>query len=165
MKHINEIWKSVVGYEGLYEVNENCEVRSLHERSGGTFLKCRIDRAGYYTVRLSKSGVTRTHFVHRIGATAFIPNPENKRFVNHLNGNKHDNRIINFEWSTHSENIQHAYSSHLIKSKSNLVYDLVTGMVFLSSKQAASYYDLNPNTVRNYLNGGSRNPTGLIYLT
>ena len=69
----------------------------------------RISNSGYIQVRLSKEGKYYYRYIHRLLAKAFLPNPNNYRTINHINGNKHDNRVENLEWLTHSENMKHAY--------------------------------------------------------
>jgi len=96
-----EIWRPVVGYEGLYEVSCDGEVYSRHR---GKDLKLCFNTVGYYRVDLCKNGKRTTHSVHRLVAQAFIPNPENKPQVDHINRNKTDNRVENLRWSTNSEN-------------------------------------------------------------
>lgn len=69
--------------------------------------------AGYYSVTMYLNGVRKTVYIHRLVAQLFIPNPENKREVNHINGIKTDNRVENLEWVTPKENIQHAIRTGL----------------------------------------------------
>ena len=73
-------------------------------------LKPQKRKDGYCIVRLRKNGDTFALYVHRLVAEAFIPNPENKPCVNHIDGNKHNNCVSNLEWNTYSENNLHAYS-------------------------------------------------------
>ena len=113
---MEEIWKDIEGYEGLYQVSNLGRVKSLkriqkfyHNRSDKilNLTKC---GAGYFKIILSKNGVNKNHMIHRLVAQAFILNPENKPTVNHKDGNKHNNCVDNLEWATYSENIQHAYN-------------------------------------------------------
>ena len=105
-----EQWKAIVGYEGLYEVSNIGNIRRLPSviryKQNGTrnypgkdLLQERIVE-GYLRVVLSKDGVKKRYMSHRIVAEAFIPNLDNKKFVNHINGNKSDNRVENLEWCT-----------------------------------------------------------------
>ena len=105
-----ELWKDVVGYEGLYRVSSHGRVKSFHKSwESGLIMKCRTHhKSGYPQVQLkSKKGKNRTIYVHRLVAVAFIPNPENKLCVNHIDENRENNVLENLEWVTHKENSNH----------------------------------------------------------
>lgn len=113
----SEIWKSISGYEGLYEVSNLGNVRSVDRvvqsrwgdcKMKGRILKPGITKQGYFVVVLCKDGVMKTFKKSRLVAIAFIPNPENKREVNHVKGIKTDDRVTELEWSSPSENVIHA---------------------------------------------------------
>jgi hypothetical protein len=110
----NEVWKDVPGYENLYQASTMGRLKSVPDQSGkysfrlGNVLKRRIGKAGYPYYTVFNSGNSKTVKEHRMVAIAFIPNPENKPCVNHINGIKHDNRVENLEWVTYSENSLHA---------------------------------------------------------
>lgn len=120
------IWSPISGYEDLYKISNTGKIISLHKRNRNYEISQRIDRAGYNTVRLSKNGENATKYIHRLIAYAFIPPVEGKLFVNHVNGDKLDNRIENLEWVTFAENMQHAYKIGLIrkieKNPTNLLF-------------------------------------------
>ncbi len=108
----NEEWRNVVGYEGLYQVSNLGRIKSL-QRKKPRIVKPDIIHTGYLRVMLYKDGKTKKHYTHVLVAKSFIPNPENKSDVNHINGIKTDNRVENLEWVTRSENIIHAFANGL----------------------------------------------------
>lgn len=78
-----------------------------------------VDRCGYREVLFSENGKTKNYLVHRLIAETFIPNPDNLPFVNHIDGNKTNNRVENLEWCTRSENTKHSYKIGLQKTITN----------------------------------------------
>lgn len=119
MKIQNEIWKDVKGYEGLYQISNFGIVKSCARiiiRNNGTNLTLSgkvktpsTTKNGYYYVALWNRNKHKHALLHRILSIAFIPNPENKKEVNHKDGNKKNNSLENLEWVTHQENGMHSY--------------------------------------------------------
>lgn len=118
-----EIWRDIIGYEGLYMVSSFGRVKSLdryvnHYPSGkmiqkGDVIKAQINKRGYESLKLSRGGKSIRFLVHRLVLIAFIPNPENKEQVNHIDCNKRNNYLENLEWSTQSENMRHSFDNNL----------------------------------------------------
>ena len=117
-------FKPVVGYEGIYIVTDKGNVYSIPRKvyngkgyyeKQGKKIKQVLNHKGYPCVYLSKDGKDTYMSVHRIVATAFIPNPKNLPQVNHKNGNKLDNSVENLEWCTNRENQVHAWKMGLQK--------------------------------------------------
>ena len=102
---MNIIWKDIKGYEDLYAVSNTGLVKG---KKYNRVLKPDINK-DYAIVSLCKGGKTSKQFIHRLVASHFIPNPDNKPQVNHINGDKLTNTAINLEWVTCSENHKHAY--------------------------------------------------------
>ncbi len=120
-----ELWKDIKGYEGKYQISSYGRVKSLAritknnhkipERILNT--TTRLTKDGYCRVTLiGKKSRTHDYRVHRLVAEAFIPNPNNKSTVNHIDGNKKNNHVDNLEWNTREENMQHAYKHKLKKA-------------------------------------------------
>lgn len=157
-----EVWKDIINYEGLYQVSNLGRVKSLKRiitRYNGyayceyvlpeKILTVFCDKRGYSMTFLYKNGKRKKCAVHRIVAEAFIPNPENKPQVNHIDGNKLNNCVDNLEWATNSENQKHAYKSGLQKpkfggenSRARKVECIETGEVFNSITEATKKYKI-----------------------
>lgn len=101
---MEEIWKPVTGYEGLYEVSNLGRVKSLRNN---IIMKDFLSNKGYKLIKLSKEKARKAYSIHRLLAQAFISNKENKKYINHLNGIRNDNNINNLEWVTGRENNLH----------------------------------------------------------
>lgn len=151
-----EEWRAVVGYEGCYEVSNLGRVRTVERTvetyNGGEMFvagiakKQRMTGKGYAVVSLQHGKRKQTKRVHRLVARAFIPNPDGKQEVNHINGVKHDNRVANLEWCTSSENYKHAAERNLnAKPGKRIVMDGAT--VFYSIRSCAMQINACPKDV------------------
>lgn len=132
MNHKPEIWKDIVGYEGLYQVSNMGNVRSLYRtvRCGnkdntlnGKLLTPAKNKCGYLYVNLRKNGETKSKNIHRLVAEHFVPNPMCKPQVNHLDENKENNKADNLDWVTAKENANHGSRNYKISEyrKQNVV--------------------------------------------
>jgi hypothetical protein len=169
-----ETWKLVPGLL-TYEVSDRGRIRSIDRvidcgrRMGkylkrGIVLRNTITREGYIITSICKEGIQKFYSVHRLVAEAFIPNPEGKAEVNHIDGNKTNNAINNLEWVTRSENHLHAFRTGLRKPpKLREVICNVTGKRFQSVKDAALYLGVANETLRSRLSGYVQNKTSLSY--
>ena len=99
----NEIWKDIAGYEGLYQVSNLGRVKSFH-RNKEKIMNPRTNGDGYKNIQLCNAGVKKVFSVHRLVAEAFIPNPENKPCVDHIDTNSLNNNVENLRWVTIKEN-------------------------------------------------------------
>lgn len=107
-----EVWKSIKGYEGFYEVSNFGRVRSLPRKTKsnvlkGTVLKPNVTPFGYLQVMLCREGKGKQHKIHRLVANAFIPNPDNLPEINHKDWNTSNNNVDNLEWCDRQYNNAH----------------------------------------------------------
>lgn len=108
-----EIWRGVVGFEGVYKVSDKGNVYSvgrkdaLGRKRGGRMLKPSYDKDGYLRVTLCKNGKHKTRFIHRLVADAFVPNHNGYSEINHRDENKVNNYANNLEWCTREHNVNH----------------------------------------------------------
>lgn len=110
-----EIWKDIKGYEKIYQISNLGRIKSLKRKNNyGKTIKesiriLQINKYGYNIITLWKNHIGITYQIHRLVADAFIPNPENKPQVNHIDGNKLNNNINNLQWCTCQENVIHRF--------------------------------------------------------
>lgn len=157
---MNEIWKDIEGYEGSYQVSNLGNVKrighySFHPRGKGhrfwlpeRMLKQDLHNGPHpeLLVTLSKEGICTSYQVHRLVASAFLPNPEHKPQVNHIDGDSCNNNLNNLEWVTGSENMQHAIRTGLYSADKSRqagmthakpVKCIETGKIYRSQGEAA----------------------------
>ena len=172
---MEEIWKDVVGYEGLYQVSNLGRTKSLDRivstgkgmrKHHGKILIQQLDgQKHYFQVSLSKNGKVKKIQVHCLVAQTFIPNPKNKPEVNHIDGNKQNNNVTNLEWVTTKENMQHALRKKLrplIKVKQ---YDLRGNFIkeWESISQAEESFNSSGTGISSCLNGKCQTAYGYIW--
>lgn len=111
---MEEIWKDVEEYEGLYQVSNLGNVRSLnYGRTGKVKILKSAIVSGYPSVQLFKNGIAKNHYVHRLVANAFVEGYFEGALVNHIDENKQNNIWTNLEWCTHQYNIQYSVNRKL----------------------------------------------------
>lgn len=173
---MKEIWKDIKNYEGLYQVSNKGRIKSLdryvnYKVKGkkrlvqGKIKKLTVNEKGYLKVTLFKNGKGETREVQRFVAEAFIPNPENKPQVNHINGDKTDNKICNLEFCTCKENSLH--SLYVLKNNIKQVkqYDLSGNYIrtFESVKEAGEKTNTPSCSISNVLHGRRNKAGGFVW--
>ena len=148
---MNEVWKDVDGFEGIYQVSNMGRLKSFKSIPEGRVLSNKNSKGGYLSIVLNNGkGLKKSEKIHRLVAKAFIPNPENKPQVNHKNLNKQDNVVTNLEWATLNENMKHAYDNkpefmnplmyrNQVENPKKIVQKSIDGQVinvFLNAKDA-----------------------------
>ena len=162
------IWKDVPGYSGYYEVNNHGLIRGVERLitfkcksrvCKSKVLKQRENRNGYLKVTLSRYGIKKTYETHRLIALVFLPIPLGKSCVNHINGNKLDNRIENLEWVSHSENNLHAIKLGLRQCRR--IVDIQSGRLYNSISEAAKETEISQSKLKRIFCMGQKNDTCL----
>lgn len=171
---MQEVWKDIKGYEGLYQVSNKGRVKSLSRvasngrRIAERILKPYKNRGGYLQVNFYKDGKLINHYIHRLVATAFIPNPENKPEVNHVNENKENNNANNLEWATRKENNNHGTrKERMAKTHSKPVIgislDGKSYLYFNSAKDAQRLGRFNHGAISDCCRGKRKTHKGYIW--
>lgn len=173
-----EEWRDVKGYEGIYQVSNTGEVRSLdrkcvysngdqHIHKGKTLTKT-INNHGYFYISLCINSKPKKKFIHRLVAEAFIPNPENKGNVNHKDGNPLNNNVNNLEWATYKENSRHAFRTGLAHSTlegkpSRTVKCIDTNETFYSASEAARKFGVSHQLISDVCLGKRKHAKGFRF--
>lgn len=127
-----EIWKEIKGYEGCYDVSSFGRIKSHYKniiRKPKLWCLHENGKWTYHTITLKKKGQRSTKKIHRLVAEAFIPNPDNKPQVHHIDFDTTNNRVENLMWATHYENAQHSlgrYASGVRNGQSRFTTEDIT---------------------------------------
>lgn len=136
-----EIWKDIPEYGGRYKVSNLGRAMSYSRKTPRLMSTKKLDSHGYTTINIYDGGKNHTKLLHRYVGTLFVPNPENKPYLNHINGDKTDSRASNLEWVTAWENNYHAREilgfNTYNKSNTKQVMCVETGKIFFSIHEAA----------------------------
>lgn len=151
----------IKGYEGLYSITKSGKVwshlKSSRNPNGGWITTKKVD--WYPRVNLIKDNKMHTIFIHRLVAETFISNPENKPYINHINGKKDCNLLENLEWCTRAENNRHAFTTglkngnHLRKLSKEGIDFILNNKGVLSKRKIAKVLGVSHNVVLDFLAG------------
>lgn len=167
----SEVWKPVVGYEGLYEVSNIGRVRSINFHNSGKakVMRPSLNTWGYLIVDLRKNNKRHSYTVHRLVAFAFIPNPDNLPEINHKNEIKYDNTVENLEWCTRKYNMNYGTGNERrrrrrrikpivqLDNNGNVVRKWETGFA------ASRYYQVNRRCIYDCLHGKQKTCKGFVW--
>jgi len=169
---MTEEWRDIIGYEGYYQVSNLGNVKSLDRvvstgHYHGMMMKQTVKRKGYKSVSLTKDGKGTVKPVHRLVAISFIPNHDNKPFVNHLDETPGNNNMNNLEWATVKENSNYGTrNERLAKSISKpikVIYQDNTFEYWESGNVFANEYGINSSGISNVLSGSRKTYHGLRF--
>lgn len=159
-----EIWKPISGFEGLYEISNLGRLRSWKNNKWGLAKEAKIIHGQkgrhYITSILCGYKDRRTVYIHRLVAETFLEKPEGKDFVNHINGNKLDNRAENLEWCTHAENMEHANRTGLTDCIRKKIVCVETARHFKSITEASKETGIGRTSIGHCLAGYAKTANG-----
>lgn len=151
---MNEVWKDIPMYAGIYEVSTLGRVRS---KITGRLATCRKNEKGYVIARIYLNGLCKNERVHRLVAITFLPNPNGYPQVNHIDEDKTNNCVDNLEWCTAEYNVN--YGLHNYHTSVTLGTPVtIDGIYFPSISKCAKYLGLPVSTINNYLTGKNKMP-------
>ena len=180
---MKEVYKDIIGYDGKYKISNLGNVMSMNYR--GNTKKPKVltpikHHLGYLLVHLvDGNNKVRIKMIHTLVAEAFIPNPEGKKFVNHIDGNKQNNAVTNLEWATSKENMNHAirtglrnphknnhpHGKDVVNSKAILQYTKDGTLVkrWECISDAARAVECNPCSIINNASGRTKSTHGFVW--
>lgn len=155
---------------GLYQISNRGRVKSLARKRKGTtntrdIMMKLCNKDGYNIVNLWKNKKKKTIKVHRLVAEAFIPNSDNKPYINHINAIRNDNTIQNLEWCTQKENILHAYKIGSRQTRRLQQYDLKNNLIknWSSIKDASNELKISDTHICSCCKGKRKSAGGFIW--
>ena len=166
---MKEEFRDIAGYEGLYEVSNLGNVKSLNKRKG-RILKPSKEKTDYLRVCLSKQGVEKKYLVHRLVAQAFIDNPNNLTEINHKDEDKQNNRVDNLEWCNRCYNINYGTRNQKVgesntnhPNESKQVLCLETGKIYPSTMEVQRQLGFAQGHISSACNGKLKQAYGYTW--
>ena len=176
---MKEVWVDICGYDGFYQVSNignvrrtrYCDAASASHHTPMRNMKSHVSSLGYHRIKLTINGVSKLHFIHRLVAGSFIPNPNGLPCVNHMDGNKSNNCVSNLEWCSHAENNAHANALGLrvLKNKkgsrpvSQFTIDGSLVASFPSANESSRKTGFASSHIQDCCNGKSRSWKGYLW--
>jgi len=156
------VYRPVRDYEERYEINRYGDVRSTQGLYSGKFISHKKNKAGYIYVKLYKGKSEKSFLLHRLVAVAFLPNPENKPVINHIDNNKENNDLDNLQWCTQAENVDwtvrqgrnrgpSSEKCHLSKLKPSDILEIRELGESKSTKEIAKIFGVSVGNIRHII--------------
>lgn len=153
---MQEVWKDIKGYEGLYQISNFGKVKSLYSNK---ILKNGNNGKGYLFVFLCKDKNSKRFYIHRLVAVHFLPLIGNKTQVNHIDGNKNNNKVDNLEWCTNKENLIHSVV-YLNKHNPHRIMCIETNKIYYSISNASKSFNMHHAHLLEHLKGKRKSFAG-----
>ena len=156
-----EVWKDILGYEGIYQVSNLGRIKN----SKGRILTTKTT-GNYNHILLCKNGKRENFTIHKLVAMAFVPNPNNYKEINHINENARDNRASNLEWCSHKYNINYGTRTKKVIEKQSIKisqYDLDGNFIRDWDKVNDAIREYKNHHISNVLNGKRKKASGYIW--